>query len=74
MKLKVLGIVILVVVLVHALFAFVLMRHGNDNGGDEQVVEKDLDNDTEKPDFTLEQPVIPQDDEGGLPSAQYYDG
>ena len=74
MKLKVLGIVIGVVVLMHALFAFVLIRHGNDNGDDETIVEKDLENDTEKPEFTLEQPPIPQVEESGLPSAHYYDG
>ena len=74
MKLKVLGIVILIVVLVHALFAFVLMRHGNDNGGDEQLVERDLENDTEKPDFQYDNNAAPATDDGGLPSVHYYDG
>ena len=75
MKLKVLGIVILVVVLVHALFAFILVRHGKEEGGDEQVVEKDLENDVEKPDFQYDNnaaPVVTEDT--GLPEAQYYDG
>ena len=74
MKLKVLGIVILVVVLVHALFAFVLMRHGKEDGGDEQIVERDLENDVEKPEFQYDNNVAPAADDGGLPSAQYYDG
>ncbi|MBR4370664.1 MAG: hypothetical protein IKS92_06420, partial [Victivallales bacterium] len=75
MKLKVLGIVILVVVLVHALFAFILMRHGNDNGGDEQVVERDLENDVEKPDFQYDDKnAAPAAEDSGLPEAQYYDG
>ncbi|MBQ9447433.1 MAG: hypothetical protein IJU61_12600, partial [Victivallales bacterium] len=74
MKLKVLGIVILVVVLVHALFAFVLMRHGNDGGG-EQVVEKDLENDVEKPEFQYDDSAAaPVAEDSGLPEAHYYDG
>ena len=74
MKLKVLGIVILVVVLVHALFAFVLMRHGNDGGG-EQVVEKDLENDVEKPEFQYDDSAAaPAAADSGLPEAHYYDG
>ncbi|MBR3651731.1 MAG: hypothetical protein IKN52_15880, partial [Victivallales bacterium] len=69
MKLKVLGIVILVVVLVHALFAFVLMRHGNDGGG-EQVVEKDLENDVEKPEFQYDDSAAaPAAADSGLPEA-----
>ena len=74
MKLKVLGIVILVVVLVHALFAFVLMRHGNEGGGEEPIVEKDLENDVEKPDFQYDNNTpAPAVADSGLPEAQYYD-
>ena len=75
MKLKVLGIVILVVVLVHALFAFFLIRHGNENSVDEQVVEKDLENDVEKPDFQYDNnEAAPAVENAGLPAAHYYDG
>ena len=75
MKLKVLGIVILVVVLVHALFAFVLMRHGNEGGGEEPIVEKDLENDTEKPNFQYgDNAEAPAAEDSGLPEANYYDG
>ena len=74
MKLKVLGIVIGVVVLMHALFAFVLIRHGNDGGG-EQLVEKDLENDTEKPEFQYDDSAAaPAVEDSGLPEAHYYDG
>ena len=73
MKLKVLGIVILVVVLVHALFAFVLMRHGNEGGGEEPIVEKDLENDTEKPNFQYgDNAEAPAAEDSGLPEANYY--
>jgi len=75
MKLKVLGIVILVVVLVHALFAFCLIRHGHENDEEEgQIVEKDLEKDVEKPDFQYENGEAPAAEEAGLPSARYYDG
>ena len=75
MKLNVLGIVILVVVLVHALFAFVLMRHGNEGGGEEPIVEKDLENDTEKPNFQYgDNAEAPAAEDSGLPEANYYDG
>ena len=74
MKLKVLGIVIGVDVLMHALFAFVLIRHGND-GGEQQVVEKDLENDVEKPEFQSDDSTAaPVAQYSGLPEAHYYDG
>ena len=89
MKWKLLGIVILVVVLVHALLFSCLMRHGKDDeqGGDAQIVERDLENDVEQPEFKYDTPQpssqSPSDNtavqanarEGGpLPSIHYVDG
>ncbi|MBP5672298.1 MAG: D-alanyl-D-alanine carboxypeptidase [Victivallales bacterium] len=86
MKWKLLGIVILVVVLAHALLFSCMMRHGKDEGqdGDEQVVEHDLENDVEQPDFKYDtqqqagsgqqtaQTAAPVS--AGLPPAHYVDG